>query len=1541
MTILRLAAWTLWFTLSWIALAHAGPVVGIFLAIGQAIAGLGVLGQFIVGIALKVGLSLLQKALQKKPKEPALQADISVGGDNPLSIVMGAFATAGQLEYVNFWGNVDKTPNAYITHVVSLSDLPLHALTGLWVNDQKVTLPTMTGTAPTAQGWPVAEFAQDGKDYLWIKFVDGSQTAADGFLTSTFGGDTDRPWQSDQIGRGVAYAIVTARRNDKLFSGIPSYLFETDGILLYDVRKDSTAGGSGSHRWNTPSTWEVSSNPVIHIYNVIRGVRYGSEWVYGGQTMEAYQLPAANWMAAANACDEVISLVGGGSEPRYRAGCQITVDQPPADAIESILKGCSGRVAEVGGAFKITVGAPGAAVYSFTDEQIIVTEAQSFDPFPGLEQTFNGAQASYPEPAEKWASKDAPAYLRSDLEVLDDNRRLVTGLTFPTVPYAIQVQRLLKEAVEDARRFKQHQFYLAPDAQILEPGDVVAWTSTRNSYSNKKFLVIEVADQPNMLVLVTLKEIDPSDFSWNPETDEHEYSVGPVGPIRPPVQAFAGWAVEQYTFTDAAGVARRPGILVKADGDLDDVEFVRVQVRRAGTTTVIYDQVYPYGNSATNTDPLLIPIEFSAILPSTAYEARGLLEPYSGRDTEWSDWLSVTTPDVRLGPDDFYPIDIDQLADDVQDLLASMQGDIATNEQAIIDEAAAQSVALDAERDDRLAMGTQQALDLRSLYDTVSSAALQISDLYLKTATDQVSMRQEIVVSTDASKAYSDDQLNLAVGPTSALAARLTTLQAEIDGVDTDLDAAITTLSEAITDAVSGEASARQALELQVRGTYTGSDITLVSEGLLYQERQTRIAEDAALSESISLVSAGVGILFDWLLDWSFNTSVDGWTGNGAPTQSGGWLRPANHATDPYVVSPDDLDADGDAYKQIKMRVRKTGSPTWEGQFWWQGGADSTWDAGRRASLAEPTYVDGVAVLTVDMTWSSTVDRIRVDLSSVQDASNYFEIDWIDIGRPSPGASRAQVAQVQQALTSALAAEASDREALSVILVGAADPTGLTIPTLTSGLVYDEKTARVDGDSALSVLITGVQSALDDQAGDIDALTTAQSTMQTSIDTLDDQVTLNASNIDDAVAELAGKASTDVTDELSAEIAAVGGGEVASQVGQALRDIRLQLDRVALGHFDLLANDQRQRLDLSGALVNLQQSLTGRIDTTDGSLSLLGQAVTAIQLALPGYATLNITDALTGRVTANEAGLVSTGSAITAIQAALAGYTASDAIASAFTATNATVSSQGGQITSLADLVNAVSVSVDDVSAGGKFRVSAQATSAGASATVGLIAEATAGATSHSAAILLDAMSDGTSRAILIADQVAVMTGSTVAALFEAGTTYIDNARIRNLDADNIRTKSLDAEMVMQDGTVITDLISYDSIIGNGVNSCDVNSGMSTSWVTYANINCPNPNPSFVLIDFELNAYVNNIISFPTPATTELRLVRDVGGVVTVLQSVVASRASTGSATGQTKGFMIDEGGARGSIYRLQGRGNYTTNQSQVDGIAKLIWWKR
>ncbi|GES45829.1 hypothetical protein RsS62_50810 [Rhizobium dioscoreae] len=626
--------------------AHAGPLVA---AIGT-IAGLfpiGAIGKLVLTVAINIGLSLVEKALTKKDKpQPAgTKLEISMGDDHAMSFIIGSYATAGKRKYAGTWGDDGKTPNAYFTDVIEIGSLPNRAgergLTSVWIDDQKVGV-LWDEPHPDGRGFPVQQYRVKNKDYLWIKFLDGTQTNADPYLMAKFGSHAERPWKPTMIGRGCQVVILTSRYNTELFRGVPAGLFEPHPLPLYDVRKDSSVGGNGGHRWTDPSTWEPSSNPAVMTYNLARGVYYGSEWVYGGQNIGAFCLPAANWMAAANACDASVPLDGGSSEPAFRAGYDVQCDQEPLDAISELLKGCNGRVAEVGGIFKMLVGTPGAAVYSFTDDDIIVTEEQDFQPFPSLSATYNAIEATYPEPAEKWATKDAPGRYNADLEAQDGNRRLPAQVQLLAVPFANQVQRIGLAMIQDYRRFRVHQISLPPDAYPLEPNDVVSWSSARNGYDEKKFLVVKVEPQPNFLIVVTLKEVDPADYDWHPGL-QLPTAVGWLGPITPPSQPMIGWTVEPSTIKDAGGIDRRPAIKISCAPDLDDVAGVWVQVRLKGTGDVVFDSdSNPYAS------PYSWLISGQWTLANTDYEARGRYLPKSNRATDWSAWLTVKTPNVLI-----------------------------------------------------------------------------------------------------------------------------------------------------------------------------------------------------------------------------------------------------------------------------------------------------------------------------------------------------------------------------------------------------------------------------------------------------------------------------------------------------------------------------------------------------------------------------------------------------------------------------------------------------------------------------------------------------------------------------------------------------------------------------------------------------------------------------------------------------------------------------------------------------------------------------
>lgn len=621
----------------------------------------------IVGVVLSVASTLIQQAFAQdtttKTRPAGVRGSLQTGGDNPLGFIMGYYATAGQLEYAGTWGNSGETPNAYYTKVISLSDIPVNDITGMFVNGEKVTI---GGTATGDFGYPISEYTVGGTEHLWVKFYTGTQTTRDPLLATAFGTDADRPWATTHVGNGVAYAVVTALVNRELFSGLPEYLFEVEGIKLYDPRLDTTAGGSGTHRLATPSTWAYSNNPVVAIYNILSGIYYGgTEWVWGPQNIAQSRLPYANWAAEMNKCDALISLAAGGTEKRFRFGLEVSVDQEPHAVIGELLKACEGRIAEIGGVYKILVGEPGSSVKSITDEDIVITEGQSYEPFPGLESTYNGITATYPEPLEAWESKEAPPRYNATLETLDDARRLPFSTSYKAAPYAKQVQRIMLASINETRRFRRHSATMPAEWWEYEPLDVFDWTSTRNSYTAKAFLILVMDDLPNGNQIVGSQEIDPTDYNGWTTADELTYDTAPLVVARPAPQVMTGWAVAPYTHVDPGANSRRPGIEVSYAAGLVDIAAVRVQIRNNGATNPFFDGEHPY--DATAAAPVNYIVN-NAILPNTIYEVRGKLVPFSGRETSWSSWLAVTTPNVKLGADDI-DVTYAALAASVQDLL--------------------------------------------------------------------------------------------------------------------------------------------------------------------------------------------------------------------------------------------------------------------------------------------------------------------------------------------------------------------------------------------------------------------------------------------------------------------------------------------------------------------------------------------------------------------------------------------------------------------------------------------------------------------------------------------------------------------------------------------------------------------------------------------------------------------------------------------------------------------------------------------------------
>ncbi len=635
---MRIVLTALWLLLAFAAPAQAGPVIA---ALGAAFAGvsafiatLGPIGAAIVKLGISIALQSLLQVFQKKPVPPGIKTEFTTGGGvNPVSFVLGRYATAGNFVCPPMsHGYSGKVPNAYLTYVIDVGDVPVSGLNGVIINDEYITL---GGTpSPDGYGYPVNQMI--GR--AWVKFLDGTQVAADSMLLAKYAAYPDRPWTSAMIGLGVPCVICTFRFDRKVFSGLPKVKFVVDGLKLYDPRADTSVGGSGAQRWATPSTWAFTLNPMVMIYNILRGITLPDGTIWGGESAAA-DLPLANWFAGMNACDVAVNILPAGTEPAYRAGLEVSVDQEPIDVIAELLKACSGQMCEIGGVWKIQVGPPASPVYFMTDADIIVTSEQSFTPFPGLDQTFNGIQSSHPDPVSLWQAKDAPPRFNSTYETQDQSRRLIANLPLNAVPYPKQVQRLMRAYIRDERQFRRHTMVLPPDAAILEPLDTTSWTSARNGYTSKLFEVGQVDD--SMMTLnqtISERERDSTDYDWG-TGDEIAVNAGRTGATPPVSQAVPSWAVAVASVSDGAGLPRRPAVALSWDGDQDDVRGLMFEVRAQATGIVVATgSTMDVAGGSFVVSP--------GILPVTQYEARGKF--IADRTMDWSAWTAASGPTGSL-----------------------------------------------------------------------------------------------------------------------------------------------------------------------------------------------------------------------------------------------------------------------------------------------------------------------------------------------------------------------------------------------------------------------------------------------------------------------------------------------------------------------------------------------------------------------------------------------------------------------------------------------------------------------------------------------------------------------------------------------------------------------------------------------------------------------------------------------------------------------------------------------------------------------------
>ncbi len=257
---------------------------------------------------------------------------------------------------------------------------------------------------------------------------DPSQSV-DSYLFAAFPG----AWTDEHRLDGIAYVVIKANGvaledfATVYRAGIPNY----NAIARLSPVWDPRISGCDA---DDPTTWVWTDNAALIIMDYV--------WHSDGMRLPRSMIELAidRWIAVANCCDELVPLLNGGTEKRYRLSGVYDLTEPPKNVLSRMLLPIDGRLhLRADGAIVLDIGEFCDPPITISDEDILAYDMRRG---PSKIDLKNEIRATYTAPGLNYEQQEADPWRNEDSILVDGLQSMSLNLDW--CPSQSQARRIMK-----------------------------------------------------------------------------------------------------------------------------------------------------------------------------------------------------------------------------------------------------------------------------------------------------------------------------------------------------------------------------------------------------------------------------------------------------------------------------------------------------------------------------------------------------------------------------------------------------------------------------------------------------------------------------------------------------------------------------------------------------------------------------------------------------------------------------------------------------------------------------------------------------------------------------------------------------------------------------------------------------------------------------------------------------------------------------------------------------------------------------------------